>query len=55
MNILTCIGVVMSISILVDWTTQIIGNRNISIISATIVALAIYFMWWVIATGGILC
>ena len=45
---------VMAIAILVEWITQLITKKDYGFLSYLTIAIAIYYMWGVIATGGIL-
>ena len=45
---------IMCIAILVEWITQLITKKDYGFLSYLIIAIAIYYMWAVIATGGIL-
>lgn len=47
-------AVVMAISVIVDWITLLILKKNMNFMSTVVIAFAIYFMWIVIAAGGIL-
>ena len=51
--IFTCANI-MCIAILVEWVTQLITKKDYGFLSYLIIAIAIYYMWAVIATGGIL-
>ena len=51
--IFTCANI-MCIAILVEWITQLITKKDYGFLSYLIIAIAIYYMWAVIATGGIL-
>ena len=44
----------MCIAVLVEWVTQLITKKDYGFLSYLIIAIAIYYMWAVIATGGIL-
>ena len=44
----------MCIRVLVEWVTQLITRKDYGFLSYLIIAIAIYYMWAVIATGGIL-
>lgn len=48
----TCANI-MSIAILVEWVTQLITKKDYGFFCYLAVALSIYYMWAVIATGGI--
>ena len=45
---------VLAITVLVEWVTQLITNKDYGFLGYLIIAIAIYYMWAVIATGGIL-
>ena len=45
---------VLAIAVLVEWITQLITKKDYGFLSYLIIAIAIYYMWAVIATGGIL-
>lgn len=45
---------VLAITVLVEWVTQLITKNDYGFLSYLIIAIAIYYMWAVIATGGIL-
>lgn len=45
---------VLAITVLVEWVTQLITKKDYGFLSYLIIAIAIYYMWAVIATGGIL-
>ena len=45
---------VLAITILVEWITQLITTKDYGFLSYLTIAIAIYYMWGVIATGGIL-
>lgn len=45
---------VLAITVLVEWVTQLITKQDYGFLSYLIVSIAIYYMWAVIATGGIL-
>ena len=45
---------VLAITILVEWITQLITKIDYGFLSYLTIAIAIYYMWGVIATGGIL-
>ena len=45
---------IMCIAILVEWITQLITKKDYGFLSYLIIAISIYYMWAVIATGGIL-
>ena len=51
--IFTCANI-MCIAILVEWITQLITKKDYGFLSYLIIAISIYYMWAVIATGGIL-
>ena len=51
--IFTCANI-MCIAILVEWVTQLITKKDYGFLSYLIIAISIYYMWAVIATGGIL-
>ena len=44
----------MCIAVLVEWVTQLITKKDYGFLSYLIIAISIYYMWAVIATGGIL-
>ena len=44
----------MCIAVLVEWVTQLITKKDYGFLSYLTIAIAIYYMWAVIATGGIL-
>ena len=44
----------MCIAVLVEWVTQLITKKDYGFLSYLIIAISIYYMWTVIATGGIL-
>ena len=44
---------IMCIAILVEWITQLITKKDYGFFCYLAVALSIYYMWAVIATGGI--
>ena len=44
---------VLAITVLVEWVTQLITKKDYGFLSYLIIAIAIYYMWAVIATGGI--
>ena len=43
----------MCIAVLVEWVTQLITKKDYGFLSYLIIAISIYYMWAVIATGGI--
>ena len=45
---------VLAITILVEWITQLIAKKDYGFLSYLTIAICIYYMWAVIATGGIL-
>ena len=45
---------VLAITVLVEWITQLITKKDYGLLSYLTIAIAIYYMWGVIATGGIL-
>ena len=45
---------VMAIAVLVEWVTHLITKKDYGFLSYLTIAIAIYYMWGVIATGGIL-
>ena len=47
-------SIVIAISVIVDWVTLLIIKKNMNFMSTVVIAFAIYFMWIVIATGGII-
>ena len=47
-------AMVMAMSVIVDWITLLILKKNMNFMSTVVTAFAAYFMWIVIATGGIL-
>ena len=51
--IFTCANI-MCIAILVEWITQLITKKDYGFLSYLTIAISIYYMWAVIATGGIL-
>ena len=48
----TCANI-MCIAVLVEWVTQLITKKDYGLFCYLAVAVAIYYMWMVIATGGI--
>ena len=48
------LAVVLAMTVIVDWLTLLILKKNMNFMSNVITAFAIYFMWIVIATGGII-
>ena len=46
-------AVVIAISVLVDWITLLATKKNMNCINSILLAFIIYFLWIVIATGGI--
>ena len=44
---------VLAITVLVEWITQLITKKDYGFLCYLAVALSIYYMWAVIATGGI--
>ena len=44
---------VMAIAVLVEWITQLITKKDYGFLCYLAVAISIYYMWAVIATGGI--
>ena len=44
----------MCIAVLVEWITQLITKKDYGFLCYLTIAIAIYYMWGVIATGGIL-
>ena len=44
----------LAITVLVDWVTLLITKRDYGFLCYLTIAIAIYYMWVVIATGGIL-
>ena len=49
----TCANI-MCIIVLVEWVTLLITKKDYGFLSYLTIAIAIYYMWRVIATGGIL-
>ena len=45
---------VLAITVLVEWITQLITKKDYGFLSYLTIAIAIYYMWAVIATGGII-
>ena len=45
---------VLTIAVLVEWITQLITKKDYGFLSYLTIVIAIYYMWGVIATGGIL-
>ena len=45
---------ILCIAVLVEWITQLITKKDYGFLSYLTIAIAIYYMWGVIATGGIL-
>ena len=45
---------ILCITVLVEWITQLITKKDYGFLCYLIIAIAIYYMWAVIATGGIL-
>ena len=54
MSIWVVLADIMAISIIVDWITQLFTEKDYGCLSYLTIAIAIYYMWGVIATGGIL-
>lgn len=50
--IFTCANI-MCIAIIVEWITQLITKKDYGFCCYLAVAISIYYMWAVIATGGI--
>lgn len=48
------LAIVMAISVLVDWVSLLALKKNINFLSSVLIAFSIYFMWALIATGGII-
>ena len=44
---------VLAIAVLVEWITQLITKKDYGFLCYLAVAISIYYMWAVIATGGI--
>ena len=44
---------VLAIAVLVEWITQLITKKDYGFCCYLAVAISIYYMWAVIATGGI--
>ena len=45
---------ILCIAVLVEWITQLIAKKDYGFLCYLTVAISIYYMWAVIATGGIL-
>ena len=45
---------VLAITVLVEWITQLITKKDYGFLSYLTIAISIYYMWGVIATGGII-
>lgn len=48
------LAVVIAISVLVDWITLLVTKKNMNFINSVLLAFSIYFLWIVIAIGGII-
>ena len=45
---------ILCIAVLVEWITQLIAKKDYGFLCYLTVAISIYYMWAVIATGGII-
>ena len=54
MSLWIVFGDILAISVIVDWITQLIAKRTMTITSSLLIATALYYMWVIIATGGII-
>ena len=45
---------ILCIAVLVEWVTQLITKKDYGALCYLTVAISIYYMWSVIATGGII-
>ena len=45
---------IMCIAVLVEWVTQLITKKDYGFLCYITVAISIYYMWSVLATGGII-
>ena len=54
MSIWLVIVDVLAISVLVDWITFLITKKQLHFSTLLATSVAIYYMWWIIATGGII-
>ena len=46
-------AVTIAISGVVDWITLLISKKNLNFLSSVLLALCIVYLWFIIATGGI--
>ena len=46
-------AVTIAISGVVDWITLLISKKNLNFLSSVSLALCIFYLWFIIATGGI--
>ena len=53
-NMLFTLANLMCIVVLVEWVTQLITKKDYGFLCYLAVAISIYYMWAVIATGGII-
>lgn len=53
-NYLFVLAIVIAISVIVDWISLLALKKSMNSISSLLIAFCIYFMWVVIATGGII-
>ena len=54
MSIWVVLADIMAISIIVDWITQLFTEKDYGCLSYLIISIALYYIWWIIATGGII-
>ena len=48
------LAIVIAISVLVDWVSLLALKKSMNTISSILIAFCIYFIWMVMATGGII-